>query len=79
MPVTPLLNWLSRSARYVAAESFGQLLAIFAFALAAVAWLLTSSFYIGLLVLLVAIVVGGPMYGFIAGLGHRGSSSGRNR
>lgn len=79
MPVTPFLHWLGRSARYIAAEFFGQLLAILAFALAAVAWLLSSSMYVGLLVLLVAIVVGGPVYGYIEGKGRHKSSEGRHR
>lgn len=62
-----LLHWLGRSARYLAAEFFGQVLAIIAFVLAAIALLLSSSIYVGILVLIVAIVAGGPIYGLIEG------------
>ncbi|MCC5812894.1 MAG: hypothetical protein JJU06_21230 [Ectothiorhodospiraceae bacterium] len=74
--MTSFLGWLGRSARYLAAEFFGQFLAITAFALAAIAWLLSSSFIVGLLVLVAAIVVGGPIYGRIEG---KGKPSGRDR
>jgi len=65
--VKGFLHWLGRSARYLAAEFFAQVLAIIAFVLAAIAWLLSSSIYVGILVLVIAIVAGGPVYRLIEG------------
>lgn len=63
----PFIKSLIRSTRNALADMLGQILALLMFVIAGLAWLYFSTIYAVVPVIIVGVLVGGYMYGWVEG------------
>lgn len=63
----PFIESLIRSTRSALADMLGQILALLMFVIAGLAWLYFSTIYAVIPVIIVGVLVGGYMYGWVEG------------